>query len=93
MELKTLNSFVMLFLLVVETSLEKAQKGPGQVCRATGPLAAYASDWLPSCGASALVPVPRGPAPWFPGDWHIYTPGASALGFRRDPDFFPQLLP
>lgn len=42
---------------------------------------------------SALVPVPRGPAPWFPGDWHIYTPGASALGFRRDPDFFPQLLP
>ena len=31
--------------------------------------------------------------PWFPGDWHIYTPGASALCFRGDPDFFPQLLP
>lgn len=42
---------------------------------------------------SPLVPVPRGLAPWFPGDWHIYTPGASALCFHGDPDFFPQLLP
>lgn len=41
MELKTLNSSVMLFLLLVETSLEKAQKGPGHVCRAAEPLAVY----------------------------------------------------
>lgn len=42
---------------------------------------------------SPLVPVPRGPAPWFPGDWHVYMPGASALCLHGGPNFFSQLLP